>query len=76
MAEIMLWNKDKTESVKASKIGCFGIYPEYPVLGGDKKYKVLGWFDSDRYFYFGNWDTKEEAGAYLETLHKQIEGRV
>lgn len=80
MAKIdaMLWNQNKTESVRASKIRCFGIYPEH--TGGawppsEDKFKLLGWFSKDEYFYFGLWDTEEKARAYLEGLHKQIEER-
>lgn len=72
MSEVMLWNKDKTESVKASKIRSFGVYG---VFSPDRGYKVLGWFNSNESFYFGNWDTIEDAHKYLEGLHARIEGR-
>jgi len=72
MAEAMLWNKDKTESVKASKIRSFGVYGVFPP---DRGYKVLGWFNSNESFHFGCWDTVVEAHKYLRSLHAQIEGR-
>ena len=73
--DAMLWNKDKTESVRASKIRSFGIYEDHVGMRQDKKFKLLGWYNENVCFTFGFWDTEEEAGAYLEGLHKQIEGR-
>jgi hypothetical protein len=74
--DVMLWNKGKTESVRASKIRSFGIYPEHTVPGEHPNaHKLLGWFNANEEFYFGWWDTKKEAQAYLEELHALIEGR-
>lgn len=80
--DTMLWNIDKTQSVRASRVRNFGIYQE-PYIPGSLtaiatkgyRFKLLGWFNQNEYFYFGSWDTEEEARAYLEGLHKQIEGR-
>lgn len=72
--DIMLWNRDKTESVRATKIRSFGVYPEHTIHNHPNAHKLLGWYNANEYFYFGWWDTKEEAQAYLEGLHKQIEG--
>lgn len=72
--DVMLWNQSKTESVRASKIRSFGIYPEHTIPPKNDRYKLLGWYNANEYFYFGFWDTEEEARAYLEGLHKQIEG--
>ena len=73
--DVMLWNQDKTESVRASKIRSFGIYPEHTIPPGWDKFKLLGWFNANEYFYFGNWETKQQAQMFLTDLHKQIEGR-
>lgn len=72
--DAMLWNKDKTESVRASKIRSFGIYSEYTIPPKSRS-KLLGWFSANEYFHFGFWDTEDEARTYLVELHKQIEGR-
>jgi len=76
MAKIdtMLWNKNKTESVRASKIRNFALYPEHDIPLRHNLFKLLGWYNANEYFYFGFWDTEQEAIAYLEGLHKQIEG--
>lgn len=78
--DVMLWNKDKTESVRASKIRSFSVYPQTDIISSipfktRTTYILRGWYNANEYFYFGWWDTKEEAQAYLEGLHKQIEGR-
>lgn len=77
--DVMLWNVGKTESVRASKIRSLGIYGEQTyssATGGYyNRFKLLGWFNANEFFYFGSWDTDEEALAYLEGLHRQIEGR-
>lgn len=69
--DVMLWNQDKTESVCASRVRSFGIYGEWDSKG----YKLLGWFDKDECFYFGKWETPQQARMFLTGLHKQIEGR-
>lgn len=68
----MLWNKGKTESVKASKIRLIGIYPE--TIGQNRRVKkVLGWFNANEYFYFGWFETEDEARTFVEQLHEQIQ---
>lgn len=69
--DVMLWNKDETEFVCASKIRSFGIYGEWDSKG----YKVLGWFNKDEYFHFGSWEKVQQAQMFLTNLHKQVEGR-
>lgn len=69
--DVMLWNKNKTESVRASKIRSFGIYGGWDSKG----YKLLGWFSKDEYFHFGSWETAQQAQMFLMDLHRQIEGR-
>ena len=77
--DVMLWNQDKIESVRASKIRSFGIYLEAvfstDARGYINRFKLLGWFDDNESFYFGNWETKQQAQMFLMDLHKQIEGR-
>lgn len=74
MAEAMLWNVDRTESVRASKIRNFGIYQEQ-VSSVRKGWKLHGWYNANEYFYFGFFETEDEARIYLRGLHEQIEGR-
>lgn len=74
MAEAMLWNVARTESVRASKIRNFGIYPEQ-VTTTRKASKLLGWYNENEHFYFGFFETEDEARIYLRGLHEQIEGR-
>ena len=73
MKEAMLWNKDRTESVRASKIRNFGIYQEQLTLQR-RGWKLLGWYNSNEYFYFGYFETEEETRRFLDEIHKQIEG--
>jgi len=74
--EKMLWNKDKTKSVKASKIRSFSIVRGFTTSWSTKGtwYEVLGWFNNEDYFNFGAFSTEAEARNFLEKLHKQIEG--
>lgn len=73
--DVMLWNQGKTESVRASKIRSFGVYKEASSPFDRERFKLLGWYNANESFYFGCWETEEEARAYLEELHKQIEGK-
>ena len=77
--DVMLWNQDKTESVRASKIRSFRVYarPVYSVTAQDyiSRFELLGWFNANESFYFGDWETKQQAQMFLADLHKQIEGR-
>lgn len=73
--EVMLWNKDRTASVKASKIRDFAIY-ENSKIGA---LKLVGWFSPNRRsmdcFTFGFFETKELAQFFLLDLHNKIEGK-
>lgn len=74
MAEKMLWNKEHTQSVKASKLRSLGVYGasrDFPELR--PKWKILGWFNRMEDFHFGYFDTVEEANKFLEDLNIQIE---
>jgi hypothetical protein len=73
--DVMLWNKERTESVRASKIRSFGVYHEHTISAHWDAYKLLGWYNQDEYFYFGWWENQEQAQEYLENIHAQIEGR-
>ena len=70
----MLWDKEHTHSVKASKIRQFGIYGAAHEFSDHRpRWKVLGWFNSREEFMFGYFDSFEEAEKFLEDLHTQIE---
>ena len=71
--EEMLWNKEKTQSVRASKVRNFGIYPEQ--LTTQRGWKLLGWYNSNEDFYFGYFETEDKARDFLTALHEQIERR-
>lgn len=73
--DVMLWSDNENESVRASKIRNFGIYPEQGTPPKNNRFKLLGWYNKDEYFYFGSWDTDWEARAFLHGLHRQMEGR-
>lgn len=72
--DVMLWNQDKTRSVRASKIRSFGIYEEGSSPFDRERFKLLGWHNANESFYFGNWETKQQAQMFLMDLHRQIEG--
>lgn len=74
--DVMLWDQEKTGSVRASAIRSFGIYQEscgglIPLI----RFKLLGWLNANESFYFGSWNTKQQAQMFLMDLHKQIEGK-
>ena len=65
-----LWNKDKTASVKESKIREITIYPP----GNARKcFEVYGWYNPNECFIFGQFETKKEAQDFVEALHKDSE---
>jgi hypothetical protein len=73
--DVMLWDKSETASVRASKIRSFTITPNYPSAHyGDVGWSVRGWYNEDNYFYFGTFETEEEARAYLKAIHDKIQG--
>ena len=73
--DVMLWNKDRTQSVRASKIRNFAIVHPTWERQNQTIFAIFGWFNKDEYFLFGEFDTPSEAQAFLTNLHKQIEGR-
>lgn len=76
MAEKMLWNKDKTASVKASKIREIRVTPTRMLTDPDKLvYVVAGWYNKDEAFHFGDFGSKSAANRYVNKLHDRIEGK-
>jgi len=65
----LLWNKEKTASVVASKIREICIYPRRTGNGGTI-YEVKGWYNKNEYFYFGFFQTEKEAQEFI----KKVEG--
>jgi hypothetical protein len=73
---LYLWDKDKMRSVVAGKLREINItkmvqtgisrteFPHY--------WTVRGWFNQDHHFYFGEWDTEEEARAFVDNLHLMV----
>ena len=77
MADTMLWNNTRLNSVKASKIREIGIYDaRYEFPNREPKWKVLGWYNSNENFYFGYFDTLGEAQEFVENLHIRIRGEI
>jgi len=75
MAEKMLWNRNRTASVRASKIREITV-TETRMLNQDKGvYVVRGWYNHNECFTFGEWTTRSGANRWVNTLHKIIEGR-
>lgn len=72
MKEVMLWNKDKTHSCKASKIREINIYPCHHLDPKGMEAKVLGWYNPNEDFLFGYFTHEGSAKAFVEDLHKQI----
>lgn len=72
MKEKMLWNVNKTQSVKQSKLRELEIVPHpFSVTGYD--YQVVGWFDKKDSFSFGYFQMKEDALEFMKDLHEEIE---
>ena len=73
--DMMLWNKDRTQSVRASKIRNFMIaHPSWD-KSDESIIALYGWYNENEYFLFGVFNTPGEAQTFLANLHKQIEGR-
>jgi len=64
----MLWNKFKTASVSASKLKEINLYPCRETNG----YEVLGWYNSNESFNFGQFTTEADARNFIDNLHLQI----
>jgi len=73
MGDKMLWNKNKTRSVRASLIRAIEIVGYFE----GQKVKVEGWIavsgPTDT-FDFGEFESYEKAVAFVEILHNLIEG--
>jgi len=74
--DVMLWNKEYTQSCKASKVREINIYPCHNQDPKGMEAKVYGWYNKDEYFDFGYFLNTEDARRFIVKLHKQIrEGR-
>jgi len=68
---IMLWDSEKRHSVRADKIREISLYP--PAGGYNRqRWPVYGWYNNEDRFFFGGFDTEDEARAFIESLHKQM----
>lgn len=68
-----LWNKEHTQSAKASAIREINIYDaKYEFSDRKPKWKVLGWYNKNEDFLFGYFDTIEEAEQFVEKLHEEV----
>lgn len=73
MTEKMLWNVDKTASVKASKIRHFSITKSLHRMPDLDMCVVNGWYNPNEGFYFGEFKGLEAAQEYLQGIHDYIE---
>lgn len=70
--EVMLWNKDLTASVRASKLRDFTIASLHGLFGD--VITLTGWYNKNESFSFGEFKTKDEAREYLrEEIIKKLE---
>lgn len=67
---VMLWNKDKTGSIKGSKIRKITI--KYDIEIRSQYYTVKGWYNANESFSFGCFPTEQEAIDFVEGLHEQM----
>jgi hypothetical protein len=75
MKEKMLWNKSKTQSVRASKIRNILMGSVVDMVDSTKKnYFIQGYYNSTEYFSFGVFDTEKEARDFIDNLHSVMEG--
>lgn len=72
MKEKMLWNVNRTQSVKQSKLREFEI-SRHAFIETGLEYRVVGWFDKKDFFSFGYFNTNEDALEFLKDLHEEIE---
>ena len=74
MADKMLWNKEQDASVKASKIRNFSVALQTQFrLPEQEQYGVYGWYNSNEYFFFGEFHGKDVALEFLQGIHDYIE---
>jgi len=72
--EKMLWNRDHTQAVRASKLRCITVYHgRHSELSQKTHSEIKGWFNSNEDFDFGWFDTTEEANTFAEALTAKIE---
>ena len=75
MKEVMLWNKDHTAAVRASKLREIVIYRDRRTAYSDVPHtEVKGWYNANEDFDFGWFKDIEEAEAFVKALNQQIEG--
>lgn len=72
MANKILWNKGKTAFVLASKIREVQLYERLSLITHREYYEVKGWYNESRDFYFGEFQTKEEAQKFMEELQIEL----
>jgi hypothetical protein len=81
--EVMLWNNDRTQSVRASKIRSFMITSVLvkvnPVTTAGQQWntvwRLTGWYNEEQCFTFGEYASQSLAEYILNKIHEQIEGR-
>jgi hypothetical protein len=62
--QAVAWNKERTRSVVLAKLKEFTIQ-DWP----HDVFCLKGWFNKDSFFTFGDFNTKEEAEAFLQDIH-------
>ncbi len=67
MGDRMLWDKDMTQSVRASKVRDIHIQQEVSA-----KWSVRVVLDDQENFDFGSFRTKKDALIFVDALHAQI----
>ena len=70
MSERVAWNKYRTASVVLAKLKEFTITSKN--VNNVLSWEVRGWYNFENNFLFGEFETKEEATAFLETIHKKF----
>lgn len=65
-----LWDKEQTRSVVASKLREINIHSE---PSQNFPWKVLGWYNSHDYFYFGSFESVGDARFFILSLHERME---
>ena len=75
MADKMIWNLERTASVKVSKVRQFTINKgTWPTKDIPEYWELKAWYNANESFYIGQFTVQSDAEYHLSKIHDFIEG--